>query len=115
MFDKKTEWKINEAVSLELANACNTYGASYHSLHEGYAVLLEEVEEAESDLKIMREYLGSMWDEVKTNDDESAKADAIIMARYAIELAKEAVQIAAVAKKIFGERPHESRTETETK
>ena len=115
MFDKKTEWKINEAVALELASACTTYGPEYHSLHEGYAVLLEEVEEAESDINVIKEYLHTMWEEVKTNDDESAKADAIIMARYAVELAKEACQVAAVAKKIFGEKPHEERETTPAK
>ena len=47
MFDEKTEQKINEAVSLEIVNAVKAHGADYNSNHEAYAVLLEEVEEAE--------------------------------------------------------------------
>ena len=52
-----TEQKINEAVTLELNNACKVYGAEYHSLHEAYAVLLEEVEETKQELDyVMNNY-----------------------------------------------------------
>ena len=102
MFDKKTEIKINEAVMLELLNACKTYGANYNSYHEAYAILKEEVEEAEADIKTINDYLGSIWEEVKTDDPEALRADAMVITRYAVELAKEAVQIAAVTRKIIG-------------
>ena len=103
MFDKKTEYKINEAVTLELANACKTYGKEYHSLHEGYAVLLEEVEEAEKDFDYIKNHLAMMWDEVKEDRADSVKSSATLIAIDAVELAKEAVQIGAVARKIIGE------------
>ena len=102
MFDKKTEYKINEAVTLELANACKTYGKEYHSLHEGYAVLLEEVEEAEKDFDYIKNHLAMMWDEVKEDRADSVKSSATLIAIDAVELAKEAAQIAAVARKIYG-------------
>ena len=47
MFDERTELKINEAVVLELIRAVKVYGKDYHSNHEAYAVLLEEIEETE--------------------------------------------------------------------
>ena len=103
MFDKKTEYKINEAVTLELANACKTYGKEYHSLHEGYAVLLEEVEEAEKDFDYIKNHLAMIWDEVKEDRADSVKSSATLIAIDAVELAKEAVQIGAVARKIIGE------------
>jgi hypothetical protein len=103
MVDKQTEVKINEAVTLEFVNAVQTYGAKYNSLHEAYAVLKEEVEEADDDFDFIKDYLNSLWTEVKGNDKKAVKESAYMIAYNAIELAKEAVQIAAVAKKIIGE------------
>lgn len=100
MFDKQTETKINEAVALELTNACKTYGKNYHSLHEGYAVLLEEIEEAEEDFEYIKNHLMCLWENVKLDDVISVKGNARSIAYDAVELAKEAVQIAAVCTKI---------------
>ena len=103
MFDNETEGKINEAVVLELAKACKDYGATYHSLHEGYAVLLEEVEEAEKELDYIKNHMAMMWDAVKVDDVNEVKSNARCVALDAVNLAKEATQIAAVARKIIGE------------
>ena len=103
MFAEQTEQKINEAVTLEIVNACKTYGAEYHSLHEGYAVLLEEVEETEKELDYIKNHLAMIWDAVKVNDENEVKSNARIIALDAVNLAKEACQIAAVARKILGE------------
>lgn len=103
MFTKMTEQKINEAVSLELNNACKTYGSKYHSLHEGYAVLLEEVEETKQELEYVLNNLSELWNDTKVNDELSVKADARFIAFGAVQLAMEAVQVAAVARKIMGE------------
>lgn len=103
MFDKKTEEKINEAVTLELTNACNLFGNTFHTLHEGYAVVKEELEETENDLEFVKDHFNSLWDAVKADNAQSAKESAYMIAYNAIELAKEACQIAAVARKIIGE------------
>ncbi len=103
MFSKKTELKINEAVVLEIINAVKVYGAEYHSYHEGYAVLLEEIEETEKDLDYIKNHLSMMWDYVKMDDVDNIKANARYIAHDAVEVAKEACQIAAVARKILGE------------
>ena len=103
MFDEHTEQKINEAVIYELSNACKTYGKEYHSMHEGFAVLLEEVEEAEKELDYIKNHMAMFWDNVKTDDTELAKANVRSVAFDAVQLAKEACQIAAVARKILGE------------
>ena len=103
MFDKKTELKINEAVIYELLSAVKTFGANYNSLHEGYAVLLEEVEEAEKELDYIKNHLAMMWDSVKSDDASDVKSNARVIALDAVNLAKEACQIAAVARKIMGE------------
>lgn len=103
MFAKQTEQKINEVIAAELTNACNTYGKNYHSLHEGYAVLLEEFEEAEQDFDYMKNHLAMLWDNVKLDDTTTVKANARAIAFDAASLAKEACQIAAVARKILGD------------
>lgn len=103
MFSKMTELKINEAIRLEINEAVKTYGKDYHSLHEGYAVLLEEVEETERELDYIKNHLSMMWDAVKVDNENEVKSNARIIGLDSIELAKEATQIAAVCKKILGE------------
>lgn len=103
MFDERTELKINEVVVLELIRAVKTYGQNYHSNHEAYAVLLEEIEEAEEELNYIQNHMTMIWDAVKTDNDNEVKSNARIIALDAVELAKEAVQIAAVCRKILGD------------
>lgn len=103
MFANMTETKINEAIQLEIDHAVKTYGKDYHSLHEGYAVLLEEVEETERELDYIKNHLSMIWDAVKVDNENEVKSNARIIGLDAIELAKEACQIAAVCKKILGE------------
>lgn len=103
MFNERTEQKINEAVSLEIVNAVKTYGADYNSNHEAYAVLLEEVEEAEKVLDYIKNHVAMIWDAVKVDNDNEVKSNSRIIASDAVDLAKESCQIAAVAKKIIGE------------
>lgn len=109
MFSKKTELKINEAVVLELINAIKLHGAEYNSLHEGYAVLLEEVEEIEQELDYIKNHLVMMWNAVKIDNSNEVKSNARIIALDAVELAKEACQVAAVSRKILGENYIENK------
>jgi len=104
MFKKETENKINEAVITELTNACQVYGSEYHTLHEGYAVLKEEVEETESNLDYVKNLLSDLWKDVKSDDELGVKSLARLIAFGAVQIALEAVQVAAVARKITGEK-----------
>lgn len=103
MFASMTEKKISEAITLEIVNAVKLHGAEYNSNHEAYAVLLEEVEEAEKVLDYIKNHVAMIWDAVKADDDNEVKANARIIALDAVEIAKEACQIAAVCRKILGE------------
>ncbi len=103
MFDEKTEQKINEAVTLEIVNAVKRFGVGYNSNYEAYAVMLEEVEEAEKVLDYIKNHLAMIWDAVKVNDDNEVKSNSRIIALDAVDLAKESCQIAAVCRKILGE------------
>lgn len=48
-FSTKTGKLVNDLIQAEYNNACDNYGSSYNSLHEGYAILLEEIEESENE------------------------------------------------------------------
>lgn len=70
-----TKEKAFEKVNAELDRAQIKFPA-YHSSHEGYAVIYEELDE--------------MWDDVKTNQHQAAVKEAIQVAataiRYLIDL-----------------------------
>lgn len=95
----KTKALIQEAIETELENARTQWGPQYSSTHEAYAVLKEEVEEAADDLTIISEDLGYLWNAVKGNSDKPYSAALKHIQQTAMQLAIEAVQIAAVAKK----------------
>ena len=103
MFAKTTQKLIEDAIVSETTNACDIYGKEYHSNHEGYAVLLEEIEEAASNLKDITELNKELWEDVKADNDTEIKADARRISFYAYYLAMEAVQVAAVCRKIIGD------------
>ena len=98
MFSKVARLHINKAVMIETENAKKNYGDRYNTPHEGYAVLLEEVEEAADDLTYIKNNLGVLWQSIKTNDlkDTALLTDIEGTAQL---LALEAVQIAAVCAK----------------
>ena len=60
---------IINSVLIELNKATTKHGP-FHSTHEGYAVIKEELEE--------------LWDEVKVNNKEKARLEAIQVAAMAI-------------------------------
>ncbi len=67
--------RINRLVDAELRRATEKFGA-FHNTHEGYAVLLEEVDE--------------LWDDIKANNlyascDEAIQVAAMAM-RYLFDL-----------------------------
>lgn len=97
MIAEKASESINQAVVYELQKIVKNYGATYASEHEGYAVLLEEVEEAKECLQIAEEKLKDLWKSVRRNvytDDTLWK-----IKQAAINMAQEAVQVAAVCER----------------
>ena len=98
MFSEVARLHISKAVMSETENAVKNYGETYNSPHEGYAVLLEEVEEAADDLTYIKNNLAVLWQSIKTNDlkDTTLLTDIEGTAQL---LALEAVQIAAVCSK----------------
>lgn len=91
--------KLPALVDEELA-AANAEHEQFHSLHEGWAVLKEEIEEAHAELINVECYLGQLWEQVKRDDAEAAKGYVNAIEWRAICLAAEAIQVAAMARKM---------------
>lgn len=88
--------EIMDAIEAELI-AANEKHPPFASLHEAYAVLLEEFEEADDELMSCNESLCKAWYNVK-NDNIQAALDLLCKLKSSAEcLAMEACQMAAMA------------------
>lgn len=97
MFNKNTAEIINKGIEAELEIA-EKYGRTFNSFHEGYAVLLEEVEEVNSEAESLNLELKKMWDNVKSETSVQVNVD--LLESYAKGLIAEAFQVCAVTEKI---------------
>lgn len=68
-FSEKTETLVNALVQAEYENACKQFGEKFNSLHEGYAVLLEEVEEVQNEVDKIKGHLDHLWEKIKNQVD----------------------------------------------
>ncbi len=103
MFSEKTDTLIKQAVDAEFENAKKNWGDSYHSEHEAYAVLLEEVEEVKREYKNIRRIMKHIWSMTKGTEGKDRRMIEGMVA-VATNLAMEACQVAAVCRKIEGSR-----------
>lgn len=101
MIAKKASESIDQAVLYELQNIVKNHGAVYASEHEGYAVLLEEVQEANEACRFMESRTNSIWCAIRNNVLKEQNYHISEVKKYAIELAKEAVQCAAVCERFL--------------
>lgn len=101
MIAEKAEESIDKAVLYELQNIVKNYGAVYASEHEGYAVLLEEVQEASEACRFMASRTESVWCAIRNNILKKQSYNIEEVKKFALELAKEAVQCAAVCERFL--------------
>ena len=66
MIKQETKDLIEQAVKIEYENACS-YGKVYNSEHEAWAVIKEELEEAEEELDFSKDYMTMIWNLIKLN------------------------------------------------
>ena len=88
-------------VAMELQYAKENH-EDFHSLHESYAVLLEEVEEAREELERVERKLNVLWQSVREDDCDAALRQINEIEEAAVCLASEAIQVAAMAQKVRG-------------
>lgn len=88
--------EIQRLVNEELKEANKKYPL-FHSDHEAYAVIKEEVEECEDDMREMQMVLSYFWNRVKRDKN----SDDIIQGikKIAMHAAAEAIQVAAMCDK----------------
>lgn len=91
---------VAELVKEEYARASEKFGATNHSDHESYAVLLEEVEEAQAEVAEVYFQLSRFWELVKANDDNPSKVSRLLeLERKSLLAACELIQVTAMALK----------------
>lgn len=87
--------KMEAAAEAEYEKILAKWGV-FHSAHEGYAVLLEEVEEAQEEMESLREDMKALWGKIREDaEDEAAEIAAEIYADT-IRGAAELMQVGAV-------------------
>ena len=94
MTDRK---EIEKLIEQELKEANEKYPL-FHSPHEAYAVLKEECDELYDDYNTIDDKLDDMWTRIRYDANTADKVGKIY--NFAINAACEAIQIAAVCKKI---------------
>lgn len=91
---------VKQLVDEEYNRAAIKFGATNNSDHESYAVLLEELEEADAELFQVQNQLDKFWLLTKANDSDISKYSRLLeMERRAVLAACEMIQVAAMAKK----------------
>ena len=89
--------KIYELIAEELKEANEKYPL-FHSPHEAYAVLKEEVEEAQYDMNRINDFMGGMWVNVRNDMCIEDGADSIYA--HAVNCIRELIQVCAMCDKI---------------
>ena len=107
MNSKEIEPLIHKAIASEYESA-NEKFPPFNSVHEGYAVLLEEVEEAKAEIERIEVYLNSLWLAVKRDYNKSCFASAYNVKRAAVRAMQELVQVCAMCDK-FCDMDEENR------
>ena len=100
---------IKNLVTKEL-QAANEKFPQFRSLHEGTAVMLEEIEELREEVRQINGYYETLWDCVR--GDEYGAGDAAESIKFhAIRAAVEAVQVAAMAEKFLYALEHDGEAD----
>ena len=92
------EQDVRSLVDKELA-AANERFPQFHSQHEGWAVIKEEVDELEEAATYAKLTINDVWKEIK--HDRKAKSAVQDVLANAINAACEAIQVAAMCRKFM--------------
>ena len=90
--------EIKAAEQKELAAAIEKHGL-HNSLHEKYAVMYEEYDEALDEIAELNRFMESMWAAVRQDRTENANQFASRIEHAALNAAEECIQLAAMARK----------------
>lgn len=92
--------EVKECVEHEYSRASDNYGPTNHSDHESYAIILEEFQEAETELTHCSHDLCLLWEFIKADLEDSEKRYKLrSIQHHALLAACECIQVAAMAYK----------------
>lgn len=87
--------KMEAAAEEEYEKISAKWGV-FHSSHEGYAVLQEEVEEAHEEMESLREDMKALWGKIREDAEDEAAGIAEEIYNDAMRGAAELMQVGAV-------------------
>lgn len=93
---------VDALVELEHRTIVEKWGEGYNSPHEAYAVMLEEVQEAQENMKCLQAGMEIMWTAIREDNRKQIGPSVVRIEHYAKQLAAEAVQVAAVCRRARG-------------
>jgi len=73
----------------------------FFSKHQGYAIIKEEVEETELEMEAINISLSHFWNDIKENNGLRMLGNIEDLKEYAINLAAESIQVAAMCQKFI--------------
>lgn len=97
---KRLEEQVDKLIFEELEAAQKKF-RPFNTGHEGYAVILEELEEALDEADNADESLAMLWEGVKHNESAEAVSNAEKIYEYARKTACEFIQVAAMAQRFM--------------
>ena len=86
-----------EILTFKELNSANDQFPLFHSQHEGYAVIKEEIEEAMDGMNGLLEVFSNAWAAIKKNEDATVQMK--MVGTLAQQVAIEAIQVAAMCDK----------------
>jgi hypothetical protein len=92
--------EMRKTVENELLRAQTGYGVHYHSPHEGYGVLTEEMFEANQEVAKLTKTAQMLLHDLHENNDQDMIDCLDVIEEYATLAACEYVQVAAVSRKM---------------
>jgi len=93
----KLKQQVEMLADNELLNSNKKFAPTFHTTHEGYAVIKEEIEEAADELEAINQMLNIVWSNVRRNS--TANKNLLAIKKWSINLAAESIQVAAMAQK----------------
>lgn len=91
--------KIEELIEAELKRAREKFPKLLNSPHEGFAVLSEEIDELNDQMKDIKKLRKALWSQVKRDDLENQAKILERSKSELIKLIKEAIQVGAMIDK----------------
>lgn len=93
---------VEKTVSYEVACIKQKYGERYHSWHEAYGVLEEEITEAVLEFESVKTGDIPLLRGIQRNDNATVLLALDLIANHAVRAASELIQVAAVCRKALG-------------